>query len=120
MGNIQGQFDVGSFYNITAAAPLDVRTLVKTESDLIAEDSWNKKTHPPYKGMMVTVQETGNVYTLIDVDNVHSIDGWKKVGSDLDLSEELNKILSAVCSLDFNNNFNNDFTIGFEYDDTRD
>lgn len=86
MGNIQGQFDVGSFYNITAAAPLDVRTLVKTESDLIAEDSWNKKTHPVYKGMMVTVQETGNVYTLIDVDNVHSIDGWKKLGSDSDSS----------------------------------
>ena len=86
MGNIQGQFDVGSFYNITAAAPLDVRTLVKTELDLIAEDSWNKKTHPPYKGMMVTVQETGNVYILIDVDNVHSIDGWKKLGSDLDSS----------------------------------
>lgn len=27
-------------------------------------------------------------------------------------SEELNEILSAVCSLDFNNDFNNDFTTG--------
>jgi hypothetical protein len=39
MGNIQGQFSVGSYYNITAGAPLDVRTLVKKETDLTAEDS---------------------------------------------------------------------------------
>ena len=81
MGNIQGQFSVGSFYNITASAPLDVRTLVKTEQDLTAEDSWNKKTHPPYKGMIVVVQETGNLYTLLDPTKTTDIESWNQIGS---------------------------------------
>lgn len=83
MANIGGAFTLGASYNVTAESPLDVRTLVRKESDLIAENSWGD-SHPPYKGMTVVVEETGNVYVLIDPANVHSMDGWKKVGADSD------------------------------------
>jgi hypothetical protein len=57
---------------------LDVRTLVKTEDDLTSQNSWGD-THPPYKGMIVVVQSTGDLYTLIDKNKIHSLDGWKKI-----------------------------------------
>lgn len=78
MANINGAFTLGASYNVTAESPLDVRTLVKTESDLIVESSWGD-THPPYQGMIVVVQSTGDLYTLIDKSKIHSLDGWKKL-----------------------------------------
>lgn len=39
MANIGGAFTLGASYNVTAESPLDVRTLVRKESDLIAENS---------------------------------------------------------------------------------
>jgi hypothetical protein len=39
MANTLGKFNLGSYYNVTVGSPLDVRTLVATVNDLIAEDS---------------------------------------------------------------------------------
>ena len=78
MANIAGSFTFGDSYQISAQSPFDVRTLVETEEDLIATNSWNIKTHRPYKGMIVSVASTGNIYVLLDESKVHSWEGWKK------------------------------------------
>lgn len=82
MANINGQFDVASYYNVTARSPLDTRMLVRTLNDLTAETSWDDEHHPPYKGMLVVVQETGDVYTLLNDADVHNPESWKKSGSE--------------------------------------
>ena len=93
MANINGQFDVASYYNVTARSPLDTRMLVRTLNDLTAETSWDDEHHPPYKGMLVVVQDSGDVYTLIDEENVHKIDAWKKQGSNTELDSVDSKLV---------------------------
>lgn len=60
-------------------APLDARTLVKTKADLVNAKTYAGKNY--YKGMMVVVQDTQEVYVLKDVSKVSSSDysGWKRV-----------------------------------------
>lgn len=82
MANTTGKFTLSGYYNVTAQSPLDVRTLVTSESDLTAKDSWNKKTHPPYKGMIVVVEETGDLYTLLDETKTTLRTSWKKISGE--------------------------------------
>ena len=87
MANIGGAFILGASYNVTAESPVDVRMLVRKEADLTASDSWGD-SHPPYKGMLVVVEETGNVYVLLDPLNTNSIESWKQIGSSNEGSNE--------------------------------
>lgn len=87
MANIGGAFILGASYNVTAESPVDVRMLVRKEADLTASDSWGDN-HPPYKGMLVVVEETGNVYVLLDPLNTNSIESWKQIGSSNEGSNE--------------------------------
>ena len=59
--------------------PLDARTLVKTKADLVNAKTYSAKNY--YKGMMVVVEDTQEVYVLKDVSKVSSSDysGWKRV-----------------------------------------
>lgn len=87
MANIGGAFSIGASYNVTAESPMDVRMLVRKETDLTASDSWGD-SHPPYKGMLVVVEETGNVYVLLDPLNTNSIESWKQLGSSTERSDK--------------------------------
>ena len=60
-------------------APLDARLLVPTKADLVNAKTYAAKNY--YKGMMVVVEDTQEVYVLKDVSKVSSSDysGWKRV-----------------------------------------
>ena len=78
MGIIKNSITFGSGFNITAECPIDSRMVVEYISDLTTV--WNSDA-PSYKGMIVSVLEDGNVYTLIDRDFT-DINNWKKQGSE--------------------------------------
>lgn len=60
-------------------APLDARTVVGTKSDLINADTYAAKNY--YKGMLVIVKDTQEVYVLNNIDKITSADysGWTRV-----------------------------------------
>ena len=60
-------------------APLDARLLVPTKADLVNVKTYAGKNY--YKGMMVVVEDTQEVYVLKDVSKVSSSDysGWKRI-----------------------------------------
>ena len=60
-------------------APLDARLLVPTKADLVNAKTYAGKNY--YKGMMVVVEDTQEVYVLKDVSKVSSSDysGWKRI-----------------------------------------
>lgn len=68
------------------AAPLDARDIVETLADLTKAESFEY----PYVGMRVTVKAEKAVYLLFDEDTT-DINNWKKIGSDVDLSEYAKK-----------------------------
>ena len=79
MGIIKNSITFGSGFNITAQGPIDSRMVVEYISDLTTV--WNSDA-PAYVGMMVSVLEDGNIYTLRSVDFA-DINNWKKQGSDV-------------------------------------
>ena len=72
---------LGAGLNITGQEPIDSRVTVEYESDLTLEDTWNGVGL--YKGLTVSVQESGSLYVLMDRDNYTSLSNWKKHGSDI-------------------------------------
>lgn len=68
----------------TGKQPLDDRTTVPTVQDLIASDTFGTSY---YKGMPVTIQNTGEIYVLIDDTNVTSINSWKKIATEDSLAQ---------------------------------
>ena len=78
MGLIKNAINFGNGFNIGAVAPIDSRMRVELLSDLTTV--WTAAI-PAYKGMIVTVMETSDVYVLKDVDNYTNIDSWVKLGS---------------------------------------
>lgn len=65
MGIIKNAITFGSGFNITAQGPIDSRQRVETLSDLTTV--WGADA-PSYKGMLVVVLDTGDLYQLIAED----------------------------------------------------
>lgn len=61
--------------------PLDARSIVPTKADLIAADTYSAKNY--YKGMLVAVVNTQELYMLKDPSKITSSDysGWTKVSN---------------------------------------
>ena len=78
MGLIKNAINFGNGFNIGAVAPIDSRMRVESVSDLTSV--WTAEI-PEYKGMIVTVMDTSEVYVLKDADNYTSLDSWVKLGS---------------------------------------
>ena len=78
MGLIKNAINFGNGFNIGAVAPIDSRMRVKSVEDLTSV--WTAEI-PAYKGMIVSVMDTSEVYVLKDADNYTSIDSWVKLGS---------------------------------------
>lgn len=66
---------VGMALNVSIPKPLDVRTVVESIDNLYSIP--NKSA---YKGMTVANTEDGNIYMLIDTDNITNKSGWKTSG----------------------------------------
>lgn len=77
MGIIKNAITFGSGFNITAQGPIDSRQRVETLSDLTTV--WGADA-PSYKGMLVVVLDTGDLYQLI-AEDATQIGNWKKIGS---------------------------------------
>ena len=58
---------------VLAGAPLDARSVVDSVDDLIIQSNFPY----PYIGMNVVVKNTGDIYTLMNMD-VTNINNWKK------------------------------------------
>ena len=80
MAIIKNSITFGSGFNITAEGPIDSRMVVEYISDLTTV--WNPDA-PAYEGMIVSVLEDGNIYTLRNK-KFGDINNWKKIGSDGD------------------------------------
>ena len=79
MGIIKNSITFGSGFNITAEGPIDSRMVVEYIEDLTTV--WNADA-PAYEGMVVSVLEDGNTYTLLKGKDFTDIDSWKRQGSD--------------------------------------
>ena len=79
MSIIKNSITFGSGFNITAEGPIDSRMVVEYISDLTTV--WNSDA-PAYEGMVVSVLEDGNTYTLLKGKDFKNIESWKRQGSD--------------------------------------
>ena len=79
-------------------APLDARLLVPTKADLVNAKTYAGKNY--YKGMMVVVEDTQEVYVLKDVSKVSSSDysGWKRVDAGAAAKTPVENSLSSTSS----------------------
>ena len=80
MAIVKNSITFGSGFNITAEGPIDSRMVVEYISDLTTV--WNSDA-PAYAGMIVSVLEDDNIYTLTDKDFT-DFSNWKKQGSNGD------------------------------------
>ena len=76
MARQKGTANLAASLEVLAGAPLDARSIVPTAAELLVAANFPYK----YLGMNVTVQATGDIYTLIGND-VTDIANWKKQGS---------------------------------------
>lgn len=60
----------------TGQAPLDARLVVNTVADLTAAETYADKNY--YKGMTVTVADTGEIYVLMNPDQITETGSWHK------------------------------------------
>ena len=79
MGIIKNSITFGSGFNITAEGPIDSRMVVEYIEDLTTV--WNADA-PAYEGMVVSVLEDGNTYTLLKGKDFTDINSWKRQGSE--------------------------------------
>ena len=77
-------------------SPLDARLLVPTKASLINPSTYEAKNY--YKGMMVVIQDTQEVYILNDPDKITSSDyaGWTNIGKSVDTSTLKNEIIAEI------------------------
>lgn len=92
MAIIKNSITFGSGFNITAEGPIDSRMVVEYISDLTTV--WNSDA-PAYEGMIVSVIEDGNVYTLIDSDFT-DINNWKKQGGGIEIYSSVDELPEDV------------------------
>lgn len=76
MARTKGMLNLSGNLEVNAGAPLDARSVVPTVADLTVAANFQYK----YIGMTVTVQATGDMYTLLTND-VTDIANWKQIGS---------------------------------------
>ena len=119
MANL-GDIKTSSDYQVLKQAPLDCRRKKKTKADLINPKSWPKdgNTIYVYPTMLVGIEDTGEIYKLIDVSKIFNADysGWKLFegnsggggGGGADINPELLEAFIPL-SRDFSDDFNNDF-----------
>ena len=88
MAIIKNSITFGSGFNITAEGPIDSRMVVEYISDLTTV--WDSYA-PAYEGMIVSVIEDGNVYTLIDSDFT-DINNWKKQGGGIEIYSSVDEL----------------------------
>ena len=84
MANL-GDIKTSSDYQVLKQAPLDYRLKKKTKADLINPESWPKdgSTIYVYPTMLVGIEDTGEIYKLIDTSKIFDADysGWELLGS---------------------------------------
>lgn len=86
MARTQGSANFAGSLEVLAGAPLDARSIVPTIADLTVAANFPYR----YIGMNVTVQETGEIYTLMDMD-VTASNAWKNQGGGDDIQSDWNQ-----------------------------
>ena len=85
-------------FNIDLAVPIDSRVIVDTKSSLTSSEYWMNDNYPIklYNGLICAVQDSGEVYVLMNKDNYTVETSWKKVGADIDANDVQEIIEQAV------------------------
>lgn len=71
-------------FNVDLAEPIDSRVIVDTKTSLTSSDYWMDANYPIqlYNGLICAVQDSGDVYVLMNAENYTEETSWKKVGAD--------------------------------------
>ena len=114
MAIIPNGLTYGYGFNITAAGPIDSRMRVLTLTDLTSVwDDENAKLYAPsYAGMVVSVNETNDLYMLktegfddkgnpIKADP-KNIESWQKIGLDSNIETTISNVENMVSDLSIN------------------
>ena len=84
MANL-GDIKIALDYQVQKQGPLDARLTRKTKADLIDINAWPHEGNIVYvyKTMLVGIEDTGEVYKLVDPSKMFESDysGWEKVGT---------------------------------------
>lgn len=85
-------------FNIDLAVPIDSRVIVDTKSSLTSSEYWMDDNYPIklYNGLICAIQDSGEVYVLMNKDNYTVESSWKKVGADIDANDVQEIIEQAV------------------------
>lgn len=67
-----GDSTIGVSLTVDSPKPLDVRAVISTEKEL-----FNVNPNTAYEGMSVACVDDGNIYILVDKQNIHNKNGWK-------------------------------------------
>lgn len=84
MARNKGTFNLSANFQVKMQEALDPRTVVAKKSDLINKETWpyDGSTLYLYRGMVVGVAETSELYILADVSKALDADysGWVRIG----------------------------------------
>jgi hypothetical protein len=84
MARNKGTFNLSANFQVKMQEALDPRTVVAKKSDLINKETWpyDGSTLYLYRGMVVGVAETSELYILADVNKALDADysGWVRIG----------------------------------------
>ena len=107
-----GLFNFAGNFEPQISSPLDARTTVPTQADLLLANTWvaNDGGTYTYVGMTVTVAEdstsaNNGVYILLDPTAITNLASWKFVGSgsgqDIEIKDDGTSITTKVKDIDF-------------------
>jgi hypothetical protein len=84
MARNKGTFNLSANFQVKMQEALDPRMVVEKKSDLISKEKWpyDGNTLYLYKGLLVGVAETSELYILADVSKALEPDysGWVRIG----------------------------------------
>lgn len=103
MARIDGATNYQLNFNITTPGPIDSRMRVEHEDDLTKSSTWPTTDAPVFKGMAVSVMDTGEIWVLKDPNmytDKTSGNGWVKVGGSDYIAGEGIKISGNTISVD--------------------
>lgn len=94
-----GDAKFGASLSVNVPKPLDSRLVVNTTADL-----YNIPVDQAYRGMTVSNLEDGNLYVLIDKNNITGAEGWKSSKASIQIvscSKEEYELLEANTNADY-------------------
>lgn len=115
MSKVFNSLNFPAGFNVNLAEPIDSRVIVDTKSNLTNAEYWVNGDYPIklYNGLICAIQDSGEVYVLMNKDNYTVETSWKKVGADIDddvvqeiieqaVGDDLSEITESITTINGN------------------